>query len=641
MTAHLIADPSAAATVLDPAADAGWLTLSAAVTDEVPGIADREDLLITIAPGAGRGAPACFLPSLATIEVDGTHLGIDPATAAPDRLSDRTRYPTAWGLLTHECAHARHSRWETPPGAPPGAVAAAELLEESRIEAAQVRRRPDDRHWLRASAVRLLLDDTGTSGADPAARPAMTPADAARAAALVLGRVDAGILTDAETSPLRHIVETILGAPTLRALRALWQAAHTVADDDAETMIDLGTRWCATLGLDPRVPEPGTHTPNPPHRGTAPHGPTAPGATALPTAGPAATVPDPSATTAAPATTAAEDPDAEPLTDGSGTREEAEPSALAQAIQQTCDTIAVKILTEPVPADPADAAAARRAAEHDARTTAQHTANTVFTHGVLRLGGPRSGRTKTAGTRPPSDTERAAARTLARALTTAGIRDRVPTRTSAALPPGRLRMRGALAADAQRAAGALPTAEPFVRTTRRPVPTPPLRIGIACDVSGSMDRFAAPVASAAWILAHSAHHAQVPATTATVIFGAHVRAVTAPGTTPLEVTEFAARDNYEAADTAIDALDGALDLARPDGARLLVIVSDGQFRPDPRRRAQARVDRLRAAGCGVLWLAPARSLNDPLHGVTVHTLDDPATTARAIGRAATTALRAH
>ena len=70
-------------------------------------------------------------------------------------------------------------------------------------------------------------------------------------------------------------------------------------------------------------------------------------------------------------------------------------------------------------------------------------------------------------------------------------------------------MRGALAADAQRAAGALPTAEPFTRTTRRAVPTPPLRLGIACDVSGSMVEFAGPVASAAWILAHAARHTRV------------------------------------------------------------------------------------------------------------------------------------
>jgi hypothetical protein len=248
--------------------------------------------------------------------------------------------------------------------------------------------------------------------------------------------------------------------------------------------------------------------------------------------------------------------------------------------------------------------------------------------------------TATAGTRPPTDGERAAARVLGRALDTAGIRDRVATRTRSALPPGRLAMRGALAADAQRAAGSLPTAEPFTRTTRRPVPAPPLRLGIACDVSGSMDAFAGPVASTAWILAHAAGHTRVPATTAAVIFGRYVRAIHAPGETPAEVTEFLATDNYEHADKAIDALDGALDLTRPGAARLLVIVSDGQYRPDPRREAQTRVNRLVAAGCGVLWLAPAHAPTDPLRGVTVAALSDPAATARAIGRAATTALRA-
>jgi VWA domain-containing protein len=248
--------------------------------------------------------------------------------------------------------------------------------------------------------------------------------------------------------------------------------------------------------------------------------------------------------------------------------------------------------------------------------------------------------TATAGTRPPTDVERAAARVLGRALDTAGVRDRVATRTRSALPPGRLAMRGALAADAQRAASSLATAEPFTRTSRRPVPAPPLRLGIACDVSGSMDAFAGPVASTAWILAHAAAHTRVPATTAAVIFGRYVRAIHAPGECPAEVTEFLATDNYEHADKAIDALDGALDLARPGAARLLVIVSDGQYRPDPRREAQLRVNRLTAARCGVLWLAPAHAPTDPLRGVTVAALSDPAATARAIGRAATTALRA-
>lgn len=40
-----------------------------------------------------------------------------------------------------------------------------------------------------------------------------------------------------------------------------------------------------------------------------------------------------------------------------------------------------------------------------------------------------------------------------------------------------------------------------------------------------------------------------------------------------------------------------------------------------------------------MWLT-TDDRDDPFDGVTVHKLTDPATTARAIGRAATTALRA-
>lgn len=585
MTAHLIADDTTPVTPADPATTApGWLTLSAALTDEVPVIADREDLLVTVAPGAGQGAPACFLPAHATIELDGTHLGsVDPATATPHRISDRARYATAWGLLTHECAHAAHTSWAPPPDAPPGAVAAALVLEESRIEAAQIRRRPDDRHWLRASATNLILADTHAD--DPAHAPAMTPHDAACAAALLLARTDGGILTRAETAPVARAVTAVLGPDTLAQLRAVWRAAHTVADDDAQAMIDLGRRWCEILGTDPDSPD----------------------------------QPDPS-------------PTAEP-SHGSGTPSPSL-SPLAEAITASLRKVAREVAREPVPADPAARVAAAKAAENAAEHTAKKAAHEVFT-----VGGPRAGHTTTAGTRPPTAAERTAARVLARALSTAGVRDRVATKTTSPTPPGRLRMRGALAADAQRAAGALPTAEPFTRTTRTPVPTPPLRLGIACDVSGSMRHLAPAVASTAWILAHAAHHTTVPADTATVIFGHHVRPITRPSTPPAQVTEFTANDNYEDIPTAIDALDSALGLSRPGAARLLVIISDGHFRAEPRRDGQQRLDRLRAAGCGVLWLT-TDTTDTPLDGATVHLLSDPSATVRTIGHAATTALRA-
>ncbi|MEU1883477.1 hypothetical protein ABZ470_39740 [Streptosporangium sp. NPDC020072] len=579
MSAHLISDPEPPTPAIFPAAP-GWLSLSAALTREVPAIAGRDDLLVTIAPGAGHGSPACFLPSTASIEVDGAHLTVDPATVTPHVMSDRVRYSTMWGLLTHECAHARHSRWDPPPGTPPAVVEAAFLLEEPRIERAQIRRRPDDRHWLRFSSMNLILAETLAN--DPACAPAMTPGEAARTAALLLGRTSAGILTRTETAPVATVVKAVLG-DKLAELREVWRKALTVADDDADTMLELGRKWCEIVdSCDAQ--ESG----------------------------------DPSSASSGP-----EDPSAPPT-----------PSRLAKAIVAALDRVAKAVAGEQAPVDPAEVAAAGKAAEGEAVAEAADAAYRVFV-----LGDERTGRTETAGTRSPTSAERIAARTLGRSLSTAGIRERVVTKTSSPVPPGRLRMRGAMAVDAQRAAGAMPTAEPFTRTTRTPVPAPPMRLGIACDVSASMSRVTESVASAAWILANAASHATVPVETATVIFGSHVRPITRPGAVPREVTRFKANDGYEAVDRAIDALDGALGLSRPGAARLLVIISDGHFRPGPLERAQQRVDRLRASRCAVLWLSFDDS-DIPLDGAQVHQLAHPAATAKTIGRAATAALRA-
>ncbi|OKJ95628.1 vWA domain-containing protein [Amycolatopsis sp. CB00013] len=583
MTTH-IAAPAATPTAVFPAAP-GWLTLSARFGDEVPAIADRDDLVVTVAPGAGHDAPACFFPDLAAIEVDGTHLpsGVDPATVEPHRVGDRKRYRTAWGLLTHECAHAQHSVWRKPPGVPPGAAAAAILLEESRIEAAHLRRRPQDRYWLRGSATKLILADTRAT--DPAAAPTMTKLDAAQSAALLLARVDGGVLNGREVARVQRVVRGILGDDTLAKLRAIWRTAHRVADDDATAMIELGRRWCEALGDDPDQP--------PPQRGAA-------------------------------------DPGAQP---GSGN---GAPTPLTQAITAAAIAIVNAAAADPAPSDPVTDAMEARAAEDAARARAVSAASTTFGGGMSPYA------THITGTRLPTTAERTAARQLGRALTTAGVRDRTTTTITSAIPPGRLRVRGAMTAAAQRAAGAIPTAEPFTRTTRKTVPAPPLRLGIACDVTDSMKAYTAPVASAAWILAHAAHHTDVPATTATVTFGSGlVTPVTHPGATPARITEFGTGLAGHVIDDAIEALDGALELSRPNAARLLVVISDGDFEDETRDPGQRLLDRLRASGCAVLWLLPGGSKwNRPMDGVTNHTLTDPAATARAIGQAATAALRA-
>jgi hypothetical protein len=80
------------------------------MTAEIPAIAGRP-VPVVCAPGAGLGHPACYLPGIPVIEVDGKLLGVAPATATanPAGPADRERYPVLWGALTHEGGHAAHS----------------------------------------------------------------------------------------------------------------------------------------------------------------------------------------------------------------------------------------------------------------------------------------------------------------------------------------------------------------------------------------------------------------------------------------------------------------------------------------------------------------------------------------------------
>ena len=549
-----------------PAGD--WKTLSDAMTAEVPAIAGRP-VPVACAPGAGLGAPACYLRDIPVIEVDGDLLEPDPDDCDPAIPGDRERYPVTWGALVHECAHAAHSQVRLPGEERANWCTAARQLEESRIEYRQAGRRPADRRYLRASATKLVLADFTAAGTEPA-----SGREAAAAAALLLAREDAGILEPDETAPVTAKVEAAIGTENLGRLRATWREFHTVADDDLRTRVTLARRWCRILGLDPDA------------------GPPAPLVIKIPS-------------------------------------ELAK--ALARAIEILAEAVAADFAPPPPPFPPD--AADKREHEKASRRNAERAAREVF--------GRRTRPHAVTGTRDPRDDEAAAARRLTRALreATAGGRDKVTTTSK--VPPGRLRMGKALAGKAQRAAGAVPTAEPFTHTRSRRVPAPPLRVGIACDISGSMGAFAGPVASAAWILARAAGHLP-SAVTASVLFGKGVYALTRPGEVPAKVTDFTATASSESACRAIDALDGALDLAGPGIARLLVIVSDTWFvAPGEPAGAQQRITRLHRAGCGVIILTPKGwAATCKYTDCQVIEAASPADAIDAIARAATRALTA-
>ncbi|MEV0604266.1 hypothetical protein AB0I82_33905 [Streptomyces sp. NPDC050315] len=562
---------------------AQWLRIAAALSERLPEIAGREDVIVSCEAGTRSGAPAAFYPTIAQLEIDtALFTPLAPATIDPARVGDEERYPVAWGAFVHEAAHAAHSRWSVPPPLRGTALdAAAQMLEESRAEGAHLDRRPADRTFLRSAARTLILTDFA----------AEAPSDrwqAGYAAALVLARRDAGVLDEDETQALEHAVAHILGADLLSTLAGIWTAAHTTADDDGPGMLEHAKAWCQALGAQPDQPEP------------APDG------------------------------------------TGGGQRGE-----LAEAIGKVTAQVTANEAAQRSAQARVDAARPARThakAEKAAQERqAAKVAEKVFTPGArpftpdAKRGRGRRVTSPVTGTRPPTPAEKAAAGQLARALRTAAYRERVATVTASAAPPGRLNMRGALARDAQRAAGATPTALPWIHTQRRQLPTPPLRVGIAVDVSGSMRAAAAPIASAAWIVAKAVALTDPDSRSATIAYRRSLTAITAPGRAPTRVTEFDADGGGHSLAETLDALIAALALTTPGAGRLLVIASDGHYRPEEAAPAAQRIAALRATGCAVLWLAFDPDPR-PLPGTTVLELADPAQAAAAIGKAATVAL---
>jgi hypothetical protein len=511
--------------------DPVWDAWSRAWTRHIPRLTDRTDLTVTVAPGAGGDAPACFYPDLARIEVDATHIGT-PDVADPRRAGHKRIVPTAYGLLVHEAGHAAHSRWRAPAGTPPVVAQVADLLEESRAEHRQRTRRRGDRRWLRHAVTTLISADDA---------PVDDPWHAGQLAGLLLARVDARIITSKDARAVRAAVTAVLGRKRLAQLRDVWRQAHTADDTDADTMINLAWQWCRILGIDP------TLHPHPP-------------------------IPDPGVFA----------------------------GQLAKAIT---DYLA--------------AAAGLTPAEYTAR------------HIGARFAAPA-----TWARRDPTPDEQQAARHLAARLRQARTHHTEPATRPTAVPPGRLRTRHAITAEAQLAAGALPTATPWQRRANLPPHKPTLHLAVLVDLSGSMWPYAAPMSSAGWILAHAAHRNH--ATIATIAFGDTVTLLVSPRQRPTQVLEMAAGGGTATFTGAVKLADHLLNLRHRNTLRMLAVVSDGDL--DDIDPAQQLISTLHRSGCAVLWLRPADLAGHTFGDTITISVDNPVEAISHIAHAATAAL---
>ncbi len=154
------------------------------------------------------------------------------------------------------------------------------------------------------------------------------------------------------------------------------------------------------------------------------------------------------------------------------------------------------------------------------------------------------------------------------------------------------------------------------------------------DVSGSMRRYAGPLSSAAWILAHAAHRNQ--AVTATIAFGSTTTLLVPPRERPTQVLEMATSGGTATFIDAVKLADRLLGLRRRRTLRILAVVSDGAL--DNIEPAQKLITTLHRTGCVVLWLRPAGLSGHTFDHTTTLTVTDPVEAIARITDTAVTAL---
>ncbi|WP_433259224.1 hypothetical protein ACQPYK_49525 (plasmid) [Streptosporangium sp. CA-135522] len=605
---------TALASPTDPHLDQARQELTARLNHIIGVLTGRTDVLLDTVWDQPEDVPAALFDiTRAEIVINGDLAlppGTDPADVDPTTTHGRLAHPVLIGLCCHEAGHARAHGWNTSEPAErsrtaPRAGELAGWLEELWIEAGQLRHRPTDRRWLRAAARHLIKPpDLPDEPTEQQLRLA-----AGFSAILILGRVDAGVLDAADVDAIDQQVRDVLGDQVLAELTDRWCQALALNEGDVDGLFTLAEEIRDLLGLDDDFPD---ALPFPPGMGCALGAPAAGGSAS-----------DSDGASASGASASSAHPLADAVADLAGEVSEA---SITQAAADLADL-------EAAHAPDADAMAGR-AHEATERAAAAAQAASTFTpgggHGTTPDG-------PVTGQRSPATVERVAANTLAIQLRRVRYRGRATTVTSSALPPGRLSGRTAVLAAAQHAMGLPVTAQPFRQLRRRHVDQPPLTVGIAVDVSGSMEDTARAMASLSWVMAHAV--AQVQGRSATLAWGSALTPLTWPGQVPGQVPILNTNEGTSVLPEAIRALDGALGLATGRGARLLVIASDGELDGTVQMRTtQALIERLTRYGCGVLQLCLDGTAH-VLPGAVPVSATRPQEAARAIGQTAIDALR--
>ena len=577
-----------------------WLPTCSQIGRQANEWSGRNDLVAYIGEGAGKGeVSALFIPALAEIEIDRA-VAFGSATT-PEMIGNFTErsthyeFPVATGTILHEALHARLTFWDL---ARLGGTLEKEVwqvfqwLEESRIEGQGAIHFPENRQFLRASALALAFSEIEGRVEEIVSTVKLS----AHLASLSLARVDAGVLALSDVKEIHEQIVKVLGEDLYEKLRRIWQQFQRITTPTQEPLaIALCEEWVRLTneeaekrGEPTGQPEAGQGQPSPEFMETL--------------------------------------------------------KELQEAMGEAKDNHSIQMasyLDDQEKKEKSEEQAKQSAEESKKQNQNKENARKVFS----RSSGV--GESKTNSTlqevRKPKSAERVAAIEVARMLERAKYRERSITEVKSVLPQGRLNSRSALQASALKSRGSHQQVEMWRKKVRKQTDEPTLSIGVMVDISGSMSSAMEAMATTAWVMSEAGRRIQ--ARTAMVYYGEDVFATLKVGQHLPEVSVYTAKDSTEEFGKAFSALDGSLDLLYGSGARLLVVVSDGAYRNGQTELAREAMLACHKNGVAVLWVNPSpHSTHYPnvylsgTNGSFIDGVSDPTKLATEIGKAASDSL---
>ena len=510
----------------------------------------RDDLVAYVGPGAGGPAPACYSPTQAEVEVN-----VDVAFAkgiTPDEIGDITlrktqyEFPKATGAIMHEAFHARFSQWSMPKAyeeLEKDEYNALVLLEESRIEYQGLKSMATARPFLRACAMEIVIGDTKEGMENETQTQSLT-----NLVGLVFARIDAGVLEEHEVFTITEMIVNQLGEKVVEQLRTIARSAQLHENHkDATELYPLAKEWARIVREtakergDEQKPESGKGIPS------------------------------------------------EIMEAIMEALSEASDEVMANNFSDLGDQEQIEEMREEVKAKSSDA---------KEQNENREVANQVFS----KSSGPGQSKTnsKLVEQRQPTSAELSASVRIGQWLEKAKYRERDEHEIASIVPPGRLRSKAILQNVALKSRGVNQRVEPFRRTVRKHTDDPTLNVGIMVDISGSMGSAMKPMATTAWVMSSAVNRIQ--GNCAMVYYGNDVFPTLKIGQKLSEVNVYSASDGTEKFSKAFQALDGALNLLHGNGARLLVVVSDGEYSGEEVPKSRDIVAKCKEAGVAILWL---------------------------------------